>query len=352
MSDMSNASSSGNRWLALARQREYGVGALLLLTVLLVSVANPRFRTVENFSDMLVNAVPAAIIGCGMTLVIVTGEIDISVGSLMGLLAAIMGVVASPAHWGQPPWVSIPIVLLAGTIVGCVTGGLVTYGGVPSIIVTLGMLTALRGATQLVMKGNNIDMPESLFFLGKGSVVRIPMPPWLHIGEAFTLQFSVLTAIVVVLAFIVLTRMTPLGLRVYAVGSNKKSAHLAGISERRIKILVFTLTGLLTAVATLVGVTRLPKIEQGIGVNLELLVVTCVVVGGTSINGGRGNIIGSILAVFLLTTIGSVLIFLSSAFPALKLGTTASYWERAIQGAFILLAVLVDHLARGREEHE
>jgi ribose/xylose/arabinose/galactoside ABC-type transport system permease subunit len=145
----------------------------------------------------------------------------------------------------------------------------------------------------------------------------------------------------VVALSIVLTRQTPLGRRIYAVGSNPSAARLAGVSAGRIKLLVFALTGLLVGVATIVSVPQLSVIESGIGVGFELLVVTCVVVGGTSIRGGRGSIVGSLLAAGLLVTIGTVLIHL-------KLGPGATYWERAIQGGFILLAVLVDHLARPR----
>ncbi len=138
-----------------------------------------------------------------------------------------------------------------------------------------------------------------------------------------------------------LARETPLGRRIYATGSNLHAAHLAGLKTHRVKLFVFTFTGFLTAVATLVSVPRLSVIESGVGRGFELLVVTAVVVGGTSINGGRGSIAGSLLAVLLLGTVGTALIFL-------RLGESATYWERAIQGAFILLAVLADHLARRR----
>jgi ribose/xylose/arabinose/galactoside ABC-type transport system permease subunit len=191
------------------------------------------------------------------------------------------------------------------------------------------MLTALRGVTELLMRGEWIEnLPPQLRFLGTGNIMGVPV--------------CVATAVVVVALFYALTRQTPMGRRVYAVGSNPRSAILAGISLREIKIVVFTLTGLLTAVATLVSVTQLSVIESGVGVGFELLVVTCVVVGGTSISGGRGNVVGSVLGVLLLNTVGTVLIFL-------RLGEQSTYWERAIQGAFILLAVLVDHLARRRE---
>ena len=322
-------SRSGPLWRRLIRQREYGVLALFALTMLLVSVVNPAFLAAGNLRDLLVKCAPVAIVACGVTLVIVTGEIDISVGSLMGLVAAVIGLLTSPQHLGWPVWAGAPLALLLGTGCGFATGLLVTVGRVPSIIVTLGLLTALRGITELLMGGQWITkLPDGLRYLGTGQVLGVPI--------------SVLTALVVVAAAIVVTRLTPIGLRIYAVGSNAQSARLAGISERRIKVLAFTVTGFLTAVATLVSVPQLSVIEDGVGIGFELLVVTCVVVGGAAISGGRGTIAGSVLGVLLLNVVATVLIFL-------RLGAMSTYWERAIQGGFILGAVLLDRVA-GRED--
>ena len=152
-------------------------------------------------------------------------------------------------------------------------------------------------------------------------------------------------ALAVIALAVFLVYMVPLGRRIYAVGSNPRAAPLAGLSQHRIKLFVFTLTGLLVGLATIVRVPQLAKVESSIGQGLELLVVTCVVVGGTSISGGKGTVAGSVLAVLLLSSIGSVLLFL-------RLGESATYWEQAIQGAFILAAVLADHLARRRHGQE
>ena len=176
------------------------------------------------------------------------------------------------------------------------------------------------------------DLPPGVRFLGTGSLLGIPV--------------CVVTAAAVLLFTGFLATQTPLGRRIYAVGSNPHSAVLAGISPRTTILFVFAYTGLLTSLATLVSVPQLSVIESGIGIGFELLVVTCVVVGGTSISGGKGSIAGSLLGVLLLGIVATVLIFL-------RLGEKSTYWERAIQGAFILAAVLMDHLARrraGREE--
>lgn len=316
----------------LARQREYGVLALLALTVITVALVNPSFLSAGNLRDMLVNCAPAVIVACGLTLVIVTREIDISVGSLMGLTAAVVGILTSTQALGWPVPIGVVLALLLGAGVGLLNGLLVTLGRVPSIIVTLGMLTALRGVTEVVMGGEWIThLPPALRYLGTGAWWGIPICLW--------------TAVGVILLTDGLARWTPLGRRIYAVGSNPHSAALVGISLRRTRMFAFTYAGLLTGVATLVSVPRLSVIESGIGVGFELLVVTCVVVGGTSISGGRGSVFGSVLGALLMGIVSTVLIFL-------RLGEMSTYWERAIQGGFILAAVLVDYVARQRGARE
>jgi rhamnose transport system permease protein len=316
----------------LAARRETGVAVLLGLTVAVVAGLNPAFVSGANIRDMLVQCAPAAIVGCGLTFVLLTGEIDISLGSMMGFLAAVMGLATSSQYGNLPAPAGIAITLAAGTAIGLLNGVLVSVGRVPSIIVTLGMLTALRGLTELIMGGKWISgIPPGLRYLGTGTVIGVPISIWV-------------AAVTVVLAWL-FARETPAGRRIYALGSNPKAAVLAGLSPTRIKLFVFALTGFLVAVATLVGTTQLSVIESGIGVGFEMVVVTSVVVGGASISGGKGTIPGMLLGVILLGIVRTVLIFLN-------LGETSVYWERAIQGAFILVAVLMDHLAARRRTAE
>jgi len=316
----------------LARQRENRIFGLLLLTLAVVGAINPAFLSGGNLRDMLVQSVPAIVVACGLTFVVILGEIDISVGSLMGALAMLLGLLASPSHAGWPVGAAIALVLIAGAGVGLLNGLLVAYGQMPSIIVTLGMKTVLAGLTLVLMNGQWIvDLPRGLRFFGIGTFLRVPISLW--------------TALVVVVLTALLARQTPLGQRLYAAGSNPDAARLAGLSTTKLKLFAFGLTGFLTAVATVVSVPHLSVIESGIGQGFELLVVTCVVVGGTSISGGRGAVLGSVLAALLLGLVRPMLIFL-------HLGPSADHWEKAIAGAFILVAVLADHLARQRPRRE
>lgn len=310
----------------LKRHRELGLAALIVFVTLVVSSFDLGFLATGNLRDMMVRCAPTAIVACGMMLVIVTAEIDISVGSLMALTAAAMGIMLSEQHWNLSLWIGVPATLLLGAGVGLTTGLLVTVGKVPSIIVTLGLLTALRGATTLIMQGRNIGgLPTSLTRAAKEGYGGVPIGVWV--------ACSVLLMTYVIIAW------TPIGRRVFAVGSSRYAAAMCGLSERRMKLFAFCYTGFLTALATLVEVPRLPKIESGIGLEFELLVVTCVVVGGVSITGGRGTLLGVILAVILMTMIRPVLTFL-------EIGEQAEKWTNAIQGMFIAVAVIGDSLLR------
>jgi ribose/xylose/arabinose/galactoside ABC-type transport system permease subunit len=313
-----------NNLMKLLCEREFCLLVLIAATLALATAFDSAFLTLGNIRDILVRCAPTAIVACGVMLVVVTGEIDISVGSLMALLAAILGVTISSNEWAWPTWAGVLIVLTFGTAGGLFTGALVTIGRVPSIIVTLGLLTALRGISTLIMRGENIDrLPTSLESLSKVGILGLPISIW--------------AAVVIVALTAAIIAWTPLGCRLFALGSSLHSARFAGLSERRLKLFVFAYTGFLTALATIVDVPRLPKIEAGIGVGFELLVVTCVVVGGVSIAGGRGRLVGVLLAVLLMTMVRPVLTFMD-------IGEAGEKWTKAIQGMFILLAVLLDSI--------
>lgn len=308
-------------------QREYGVGLILLLTIIAVSLVNPAFLEAGNIKDMLLNIVPVAIIGCGMTLVILCREIDISVGATMGFTAAVMGLAAT--KWNLPPNASIALMLAVGAGIGLINGMLVALSRIPSMIVTLGMMTIVGGVTPILMGGKSIpDVPDALRFWGTGTIMGI--------------RAAIFVAVVVAVLTYILTIRTPIGRRIYAVGNSPRAALLTGVSTKKIRLFVFALTGFLAALASLVSVTQLGTIDSGYGVGKEMLVITCVVVGGTSIRGGKGSIAGTLIGACLLCIVSTVLIFF-------KLGEMSTYWERGIQGAFILVAVLWDHILRRGE---
>ena len=317
-----------------ARQpiREWGLAGLLLLLVVIVGIVNPAFLAADNLRDMLVKVVPAAIVACGLTFVVLSREIDISVGSMMGLCSAALGIACSPDRLGLPPLIGVAICLGVGLACGLLNGILVAYGKIPSIIATLGMLTILNGITELLLGGKWItSIPPALREFGTGSIAIIP--------------YSIIIAILTATIAIWLASRTPFGRRVYALGSNPMAAGWIGLPSKKLKLAVFGLTGLAVGIAALFSATQLQVIESGFGKGFELTVVAAVVVGGVSIRGGRGSVSGALLGAVLLGVVSTMLIFL-------KLGESSTYWERAIQGALILVAVLSDHFSRRKAASE
>ncbi len=307
---------------------EWMVGALLLVTILATGFANPSFLAMDNLRDLLIKVSPAVIVGSMMTLVVLAREIDISVGSMMGLSAAVLGIACSTDRMALPVPVGVLFCLGVGTLGGFLNGLLVAIGRVPSIIVTLGMLTVARGVTEKTLGGKWIEnMPSGLRSFGTGNLGGVPN--------------CVLAALGMALLAIWIARRTRLGLQVYALGSNPQAAALRGVPIRRVQLAVFALVGFSVGVAALFSATQLQVIESGFGSGFELVAVASVIVGGTSIRGGRGSVWGTVLGASLMGIIGTVLIYL-------RLGESSIYWERAIQGGFILLAVLGDAWRRRR----
>lgn len=308
--------------------REAVVALLLALLFVGVSAVNPAFASAQNINDMLIKIAPVAAVGAMMTLLIASREIDISIGSMMGFVAALLGVMTSASRFGLPVALGILICLVAGVLGGVLNGFLTAVCRIPSIIVTLGMLSVWRGATELLLGGKWIvGLPPQLREIGTGSCAGLANPIWL--------------AIAVVLSALWIARRTPFGLRVAALGSNPEAARLRGVNGVRLKLAVFALVGLSVGIAAIFSSTQLDVIESGFGLGFELAVIAAVVVGGTSILGGRTSVLGTVLGASLLGVVSTALIFL-------KLGEAATYWERAIQGGLILIAVAGDQFRRLR----
>lgn len=302
--------------------REFGLAFLLGLLCLSVWLVNPAFASGANLRDILVAAAPLAIVGCGLMFVMLAGEIDLSVGSLLGLLAVVMGRLAAPGgpELGAP--LVIGLTLGLGALVGLANGLLVALLGLPSVVVTLAMLGILRGLSDLLLGGVWItELPSALRWAATGAVFGVP--------------YSILIAAAVGCVALRASRNAPLGLSLRAIGSNADAARLAGVRSRGARVIAFGCCGLLTALAMLVSVPQLTVIEAGVGLGFELVVITCVVVGGTAVTGGRGTVVGVLAAVLLFSSLRTGLIFL-------KLGESATYWERAAAGALVLGAVLLD----------
>lgn len=294
----------------------------LLFLIFIIGIANPRFLQERNISDILQGNAYIAVAALGMTMVIVTGNIDISVGSLVGLLAVISGrlVVA-----GLPSPIAWLIPLFVGAGIGAFIGFLVAYLRIPSIVVTLGMLSIIKGILIIWTAGERVtDMPAD-YHLSQMRPLGIPMP----------IIIMVALTIVVVLWM----RYSATGRAFYALGGNAEAARLSGLSQRRLLMTVFTLNGVFVGIASVMYSTQFQIIQVTPPPALELSIITASVVGGVSILGGTGTAIGSTLATLLLNFIRSAMIFIN----------VSPFWLKAVQGLLILATVLADLIRRRRQ---
>jgi len=296
--------------------RELSIGVAIVALAAVLRFAAPDYFTRDNLSDLFVANLPVLIIALGMTLIVLTGEIDISVGSVF----AVCGIAAGTfAKWPLPMSAVLVATCLVGTAFGALNGYLVGYIRIPSIVVTLAMMIASRDALRWITQGAWVqDLPENFQWLGLSQQSY----PFAAAGIGASL--------VVIVAWIL--RYTASGRAIYLTGSDADAARLAGVNTPLVKLAVFVCTGTLTGLAALLNSVRFNQIPANAGLGLEMRVIAAVVVGGAAITGGRGTVVGTLLGVVLIGAVGPALTFV---------GVTA-YWEREIQGAIILAAVVLD----------
>ncbi|WP_411293503.1 ribose ABC transporter permease [Vibrio cholerae] len=293
----------------------------LLFLVVVVSFLNPNFFTVDNLLNILRQTSVNAIIAVGMTLVILTAGIDLSVGSVLALCGAFA---ATLVAMEVPVLVAVPTALLAGAALGAISGIIIAKGKVQAFIATLVTMTLLRGVTMVYTDGRPIstgftDTADTFAWFGTGYALGIPVPVWLM-------------AVVFAGAWYLLNH-TRFGRYVYAVGGNESATRLSGINVDRVKIGVYAICGLLAALAGIIVTSRLSSAQPTAGMGYELDAIAAVVLGGTSLMGGKGRIMG--------TLIGALIIgFLNNA---LNLLDVSSYYQMIAKAVVILLAVLVDN---------
>ncbi|EGQ7977740.1 ribose ABC transporter permease [Vibrio cholerae] len=293
----------------------------LLFLVVVVSFLNPNFFTVDNLLNILRQTSVNAIIAVGMTLVILTAGIDLSVGSVLALCGAFA---ATLVAMEVPVLVAVPTALLAGAALGAISGIIIAKGKVQAFIATLVTMTLLRGVTMVYTDGRPIstgftDTADTFAWFGTGYALGIPVPVWLMV--------------VVFASAWYLLNHTRFGRYVYAVGGNESATRLSGINVDRVKIGVYAICGLLAALAGIIVTSRLSSAQPTAGMGYELDAIAAVVLGGTSLMGGKGRIMG--------TLIGALIIgFLNNA---LNLLDVSSYYQMIAKAVVILLAVLVDN---------
>jgi rhamnose transport system permease protein len=294
----------------------------LFAVLLFLALRAPAFFEAANLRDLLVSNAPVLVAAIGMTLVILSRHIDISIGSQFAILGVAAGLLAKT---GLPmPAVAVGV-LVVGTLLGSVNGVLVAGLGLPSIVVTLATMVLLRESLRWATEGVWVqDLPRAF--------------QWFGLGQGKGRIVVAVAALVVFALFAWGLRSVAAGRAVYATGSEPEAARLVGIRPRRVVFGVFAVMGALTGLAALLTAIQFIDVQTNAGAGLEMKVIAAVVVGGSAISGGRGTLVGTLLGVALLGVIGPALTFLG----------TEAHWERALQGLVILLAVAADAIETRR----
>ena len=301
-----------------------GVGLTLVVIALAVvfTLINPRFATVANLANVLTQASHVIIIAVAMTFVVTSAGIDLSVGSVLALVTVIGFAFIKN---GMPPLFAVMIMFSLGAAIGCVTGSLIALIKIPPFIATLGMMVSLRGLALLHSAGTmHFGLPPSLVWFGQGKVAGVPVP--VIIALCFALFGSWLF------------NHTRFGLHVRAIGGNREAARLAGVPVNRVEILVYGFMGLVTALGGLIMIARIDSTQATIGTGMEIHIISAVIIGGTSLFGGRGNIYGTVLGAILLAMMTN----------ALVIAGVDHFWQLVIMGIIVLLAVAIGNLRERR----
>ncbi|GAA3736094.1 rhamnose transport system permease protein [Spinactinospora alkalitolerans] len=306
----------------LRQVRELGILLALVLLIAATTAVNPGFLSSQSIDDLLLGATLLTILAVGQTLVVITRSVDLSVGSVLGLSAFAVGTL-----FVSFPGLPVPVVALAGVLLGAVcgavNGALVATARVPALVVTLGTLYVFRGIDYWWASGTQInaaDMPASFLGLGRTSVLGVPVPALIALG--------------VVVAAGWYLRSYRSGRELYAIGSEPHAARLSGIPVDRRIFGAFVVNGALAGLAGVLYAARFGTLDATVGSGLELEVVAAAVVGGVAIFGGSGTVYGAALGAVLLTTIGSAL-------PVLRVN---AFWQEAVVGLLILVAIGMDRL--------
>ncbi|WP_053023770.1 ABC transporter permease subunit [Staphylococcus haemolyticus] len=290
----------------------------LILLIIVVSILNPSFLDLSNLLNLLRQISINGLIAFGMTFIILTGGIDLSVGSILALSSAFIALMITS---GVDPIIALIIGVLIGFVLGAVNGLLVTKGNMAPFIATLATMTIFRGLTLVITDGNPItNLGDSYLFqlFGKGYFIGIPVPA--------------VTMIIVFVILLIILQKTTFGRHTYAIGGNEVAAKISGIKVNKIKILIYGISGLMSALAGGILTSRLNSAQPTAGTSYELDAIAAVVLDGTSLTGGKGRIVGTLIGVLIIGVLNN----------GLNLLGVSSFYQQVVKGVVILIAVLID----------
>ena len=303
----------------LFRRTETGIFLVLLALCVFMAIYNPAFMSPFNMGVMLRQFSFIAIVAFGQTLVLLSGGIDLSVGSVAGLCAVIAGWLA--VNLGLPPIVCIAIGLALGFCCGATSGLIISKMKISPFIVTLAMGEICAGFILVVTRGWAITgLPAFMILIGQESILYVPIPVW------------IMCVICIILAYVL--KKVPFGRYVYALGGNESAAQLVGIKVAKVKMLVFGLSGMLAALSGILLMGRLASAQPTVGAGWVMPTVTAAIIGGTSLSGGEGGVVGTLIGAALMGVLTSAIVLFG----------ISAYWERVIIGSVVLAAVAIDRM--------
>lgn len=323
--------SAPRSWQAAARgvfrsviaRREIGIAVPLLLILIVVAFVNPVFYNIDNLINVLRQSSFIFIIAVAMTFVLVAAGLDLSVGSVLALAGVTSGLALLD---GVPTPLAVGIGIMTGAAVGMFNGFVIAKLDIPSLIVTLGMMYLARGLVQVLTRGNPVyPLPDSFNFLGQGSVAGVPIVVWV-------------AGLLGVLGHVVLAHTT-FGRAVYAVGGNRETARVSGINVSAVVVWIYVLAGAAAGLEGVLITGRLGSAMANSGIGMELQVIAAVIIGGTSMFGGAGSILGTLIGVLFMNVLANSMVLMK----------ISVYWQSVVVGAIIIIAVGIDQYNRRRQ---
>ncbi|WP_114011710.1 ABC transporter permease [Cohaesibacter intestini] len=310
-----------NPFLSVLRNPLVGVFIALLVIFVISAITSPYFLTSYNMSVVARSLAFVGLITIGQSMLMILGELDLSLGVIGGLCGVVSGMLM--VNLGLDPWLSMALCLTLGAALGCFNGLMVTFLKLHSLVLTIGTAGVFGGANLVLTKGVAItNIPKEIQFLGRGDVFGIPMP------------FIVMFVVLIVASFVIMK--TPFGRYIYAIGDNTPAARMLGIKVDTVRVLVFTIAGMLAALAGLLMVTRLGTAQPSIGETWVLPPIAASVIGGVATTGGVGTPLGAILGAAIIGVIENIIVLFG----------VSPYWQGVVSGFIVVLAISFDSISR------
>ena len=312
----------------LQRFREGGMLGAVLVTGAVFTVLDPRFLAIGNVGNIASQISFEGVLAVTMTFVLISGEIDLSIGSMVGLTGVVFGILLQAYH--VPIWPAVMLTLVSGCVMGAINGGLSVLLRVPTIIITLGMLSAYRGFAYFISNGypvENYSKTSVFFAIGQDRLFHV-------------IPYDAMVLVVFAIIGAVILRQTVIGHRIYAMGSNRRAAELAGIRVNRIRVGVLVFNGFAAAIAGLLVVSQTATADPNVGIGYELDVIAAVIIGGAKLTGGSGTVLASVLGMLLLGMIRNGLVLVG----------VSIYLLIVVSGLIVIVAVAIDRFYTRRRQ--